>query len=53
MVSSGLGSFHKLMGDRPAYRVSKTALNALTVIPGRRVARCQHPGQRDDPPPVG
>jgi NAD(P)-dependent dehydrogenase (short-subunit alcohol dehydrogenase family) len=32
MVSSGLGSFHKLMGDRPAYRVSKTALNALTVI---------------------
>jgi len=32
MVSSGLGSFSKLMGDRPAYRVSKTALNALTVI---------------------
>jgi NAD(P)-dependent dehydrogenase (short-subunit alcohol dehydrogenase family) len=32
MVSSGLGSFRKLMGDRPAYRVSKTALNALTVI---------------------
>jgi NAD(P)-dependent dehydrogenase (short-subunit alcohol dehydrogenase family) len=32
MVSSGKGSFHKLAGDFPAYRISKTALNALTVV---------------------
>jgi NAD(P)-dependent dehydrogenase (short-subunit alcohol dehydrogenase family) len=31
MISSGKGSFFKLAADHPAYRVSKTALNALTV----------------------
>lgn len=30
-VSSGRGSFTKLAADGPAYRLSKTALNALTV----------------------
>lgn len=32
MVSSGKGSFTKLEGNFPAYRISKTALNALTVV---------------------
>lgn len=32
MISSGKGSFSKLAADHPAYRVSKTALNALTVV---------------------
>ncbi len=32
MVSSGKGSFTKLGPDYPAYRVSKTALNAFTVV---------------------
>lgn len=32
MVSSGKGSFTKLGADYPAYRVSKTALNAFTVV---------------------
>lgn len=32
MVSSGKGSFTKLAADYPAYRVSKTALNAFTVV---------------------
>jgi NAD(P)-dependent dehydrogenase (short-subunit alcohol dehydrogenase family) len=32
MVTSGKGSFTKLAADYPAYRVSKTALNALTVV---------------------
>lgn len=32
MISSGKGSFFKLAADHPAYRVSKTALNALTVV---------------------
>lgn len=31
-VSSGKGSFTKLGPDYPAYRVSKTALNAFTVV---------------------
>ena len=31
MISSGKGSFFKLAADHPAYRVSKTALNSLTV----------------------
>ncbi len=31
MISSGKGSFFKLGADHPAYRVSKTALNAFTV----------------------
>lgn len=31
-VSSGKGSFTKLAADFPAYRVSKTALNAFTVV---------------------
>ncbi|MDP9122033.1 MAG: SDR family oxidoreductase [Acidobacteriota bacterium] len=31
-VSSGRGSFSKLAAGGPSYRVSKTALNALTVI---------------------
>lgn len=31
-VSSGLGSFTRLVKTRPAYRISKTALNALTKI---------------------
>jgi NAD(P)-dependent dehydrogenase (short-subunit alcohol dehydrogenase family) len=31
-VSSGRGSFTKLAAGGPAYRISKTALNALTVI---------------------
>jgi len=33
-VSSGRGSFSKLAADGPAYRISKTALNALTVAMG-------------------
>ncbi len=32
MVTSGKGSFTKLAADYPAYRISKTALNALTVV---------------------
>jgi NAD(P)-dependent dehydrogenase (short-subunit alcohol dehydrogenase family) len=32
LVSSGKGSFTKLGPDYPAYRVSKTALNAFTVV---------------------
>ncbi|HWM95351.1 MAG TPA: SDR family oxidoreductase [Thermoanaerobaculia bacterium] len=32
MVSSGKGSFTKLGADYPSYRISKTALNALTVV---------------------
>lgn len=32
MVTSGKGSFTKLAADYPAYRVSKTALNALSVV---------------------
>jgi NAD(P)-dependent dehydrogenase (short-subunit alcohol dehydrogenase family) len=32
MVSSGKGSFTKLGPDYPAYRVSKAALNAFTVV---------------------
>ncbi|MEO1082877.1 MAG: SDR family oxidoreductase [Acidobacteriota bacterium] len=31
-VSSGRGSFTKLAADGPAYRMSKTALNALTCV---------------------
>jgi NAD(P)-dependent dehydrogenase (short-subunit alcohol dehydrogenase family) len=31
-VSSGRGSFTKLASDGPCYRISKTALNALTVV---------------------
>jgi NAD(P)-dependent dehydrogenase (short-subunit alcohol dehydrogenase family) len=31
-VSSGRGSFHKLAADGGAYRISKTALNALTCV---------------------
>ncbi|MGH9360274.1 MAG: SDR family NAD(P)-dependent oxidoreductase, partial [Thermoanaerobaculia bacterium] len=31
-VSSGRGSFAKLAAGGPSYRLSKTALNALTVI---------------------
>jgi NAD(P)-dependent dehydrogenase (short-subunit alcohol dehydrogenase family) len=31
-VSSGKGSFVRLAADYPAYRISKTALNALTVV---------------------
>lgn len=31
-VSSGRGSFTKLAADGPAYRISKTALNALTCV---------------------
>lgn len=31
-VSSGLGALHKMGGGYPGYRVSKTALNALTRI---------------------
>ncbi len=31
-VSSGRGSFTKLAADGPAYRISKTALNALTRV---------------------
>jgi len=31
-VSSGRGSFSKLVAGGPCYRISKTALNALTVI---------------------
>ncbi len=31
-VSSGMGSFHEMGGGYPSYRISKTALNAMTKI---------------------
>lgn len=31
-VSSGRGSFHKLAAGGPCYRISKTVLNAMTVV---------------------
>lgn len=37
-VSSGQGSFSKLQGGRPAYRISKTALNAMTVVVASELA---------------
>ena len=31
-ISSGMGEINSLSGDHPAYRISKTALNALTLM---------------------
>jgi len=31
-VSSGLGALSEMVGGNPAYRISKTALNAVTAI---------------------
>ena len=31
-ISSGMGAIHDLHGNHPAYRISKTALNALTLM---------------------
>jgi NAD(P)-dependent dehydrogenase (short-subunit alcohol dehydrogenase family) len=37
-VSSGMGSFDEMGGGYAAYRISKTALNALTVIMGAELS---------------
>lgn len=37
-VSSGLGTFDKMESDNPGYRISKIAMNALTVMLDKEVA---------------
>lgn len=38
-VSSGMGAIGSLTSDHPAYRISKTALNALTIMIDAQVGR--------------
>ena len=48
-VSSGLGQLSEMGAGTPAYRISKTALNALTRHPCRRVQGEQYPRELDVP----